>query len=229
MLPNTSPPGLLIAFLLDNDLAQKIEIQSKEYGIKNRYITGNLTLLPFACSFYKRSYVSHATALYVHNLAPEGRIYINHEQSPKKTTSRLSQVRIDQAFKNRPRRSSYEFRTETHIFVFLNGKNTGDAGVVEIVDPSGQSIRCTSLERTLIDCVVRPQYVEGIATLASVLPKAIDRISTQELLNSRCLRSENQELGYPILVCYQAWKVKKTAATRHTPAAAWFQRRCRLK
>jgi hypothetical protein len=198
--PQYLTPGLLIAFLLDNDLAQKIEIRSKEYGVKNRYITGNLTLLPFACSFYKRSYVSHATALYVHNLVPEGRIYVNHEQSPKKTTSRLSQVRIDQAFKNHPRRSSYEFRTETHIFVFLNGKNTGDAGVVEIVDPSGQSIRCTSLERTLIDCVVRPQYVEGIATLARVLPKAIDRISTQELVSllaqTKYVYPYHQALGF---------------------------------
>jgi hypothetical protein len=198
--PQYLTPGLLIAFLLDNDLAQKIEIRSKEYGVKSRYIISNLTLLPFACSFYKRSYVSHATALYVHNLVPEGRIYVNHEQSPKKTTSRLSQVRIDQAFKNRPRRSSYEFRTEKHIFVFLNGKNTGDAGIVEIVDSSGQSIRCTSLERTLIDCVVRPQYVEGIATLARVLPKAIDRISTQELVSllaqTKYVYPYHQALGF---------------------------------
>jgi len=193
-------PGLLITFLLDNGLAQRIEIRSKEYGVKSRYVTGNLTLLPFACSYYKRSYVSHATALYVHNLLSEGRIYVNHEQSPKKITSRLSQARIDQAFKNQPRRSSYEFHTETHIFIFLNGKNTGDAGVAEITGPSGQSIRCTSLERTLIDCVVRPQYVEGIATLASVLPKAIDRISTQELVSllaqTKYVYPYHQALGF---------------------------------
>lgn len=198
--PQYLTPGLLIDFLLDNELAQRTVIRSKEYGEKSRYITGNLSLLPFACSFYKRSYVSHATALYVYNLMPEGRIYVNHEQSPKKTTSRLSQARIDQAFKNQPRRSSYEFRTETHMFVFLNGKNTGDAGVVEIVDPSGQSIRCTSLERTLIDCVVRPQYVEGIATLATVLPKVIDRISTQELVSllaqTKYVYPYHQALGF---------------------------------
>ncbi len=181
--PEYLTPGLLITFLLDNDLAQKIELRSEEYGGKSRYLIGNLAFLRFACSFYKRSYVSHATALYVHNLLPEGKVYVNHEQTPKNTTSRLSQVRIDQAFKNQPRRSAYEFRTETHTIIFLNGKNTGDAGVTEVTGPSGQSTRCTSLERTLIDCVVRPQYVEGIATLAAVLPKAIERISTQEVVS----------------------------------------------
>jgi hypothetical protein len=86
---------------------------------------------------------------------------VNHEQAPKKTTSRLSQSGIDQAFTNQPRRSSYEFQTGTHTFVFLNGKNTGDAGVVEIIGPSGQPIRCTSLERTLIDCAARSQSRAG--------------------------------------------------------------------
>ena len=155
----------------------------KDYGAKSRYTTGDLSLLPFACSFYKRSYISHATALHVHGLLPAGTVYVNHEQTPKKTTSRLSQTGIDQALRNQPRRSSYEFRTETHTFIFLNGKNTGDAGVVEITEPSGQPIRCTSLERTLIDCVVRPQYVGVITTLAFALPSLIDHFSTQELVS----------------------------------------------
>ena len=63
---------------------------------------------------------------------------MNHEQTPKKTASRLSQTGIDRAFKNQPRRSSYEFRTETHTFIFLNGKNTGDAGVVETCKNNGR-------------------------------------------------------------------------------------------
>ncbi len=77
----------------------------------------------------------------------------------------------------------HSIRTETHTFIFLNGKNTGDAGVVEITGPSGQPLRCTSLERTLIDCVVRPQYVSGISTLANALPTVISQISTQKLVS----------------------------------------------
>ena len=51
--PQYLTPGLLITFLLDNGIAQRIEIRSKEYGVKSRYITGDLPLLPLACSFYK--------------------------------------------------------------------------------------------------------------------------------------------------------------------------------
>ena len=180
--PQYLSTGLFIDFLIENELARTSEIRSKEYGSKSRYVTGELTILPFACSFFPRSYVSHATALHVHGFLPIGTIYVNHEQSPKKTTSRLSQGRIDQAFQNQPRRSAFEFRTERHTVIFLNGKNTRDAGVIETTGPSGELLRCSSLERTLIDCVVRPQYVGGIEALAAILPNAIDRVSTEEIV-----------------------------------------------
>ena len=140
--PEYLTPGLLITFLLDNGLAQRIEIRSKEYGVKSRYIIGDLPFLPLACSFYKRSYVSHATALYVHDLLPEGKIYVNHEQSQRNHFS----------FKPNPYRPGVQEPTPPLIlrishresrFIFLNGKNTGDAGVTEIAGPSGQSTRCS--------------------------------------------------------------------------------------
>lgn len=92
--PKYLTPGLLIAFLVENEIAQVKEISSKEYGRKARYVTGNLSDLQFACSFYKHSYVSHSTALHVHGLLPAGKIFVNHEQTPKQTTSHLSQGRI---------------------------------------------------------------------------------------------------------------------------------------
>lgn len=180
--PKYLTPGLLIAFLVENEIAQVKEISSKEYGRKARYVTGNLSNLQFACSFYKHSYVSHSTALHVHGLLPAGKIFVNHEQTPKQTTSRLSQGRIDHAFRNWPRRSSFEFQTERHTITFLNGKNTGEAGVIDINGPSGEPLRCTSLERTLIDCVVRPQYADGIQAVAAVLPRAIANLSGAEIV-----------------------------------------------
>ena len=180
--PKYLTPGLFISFLLENEIAQVREISSKEYGRKARYVTGNPSILQFACSFYKHSYLSHTTALHVHGLLPAGKIFVNHEQTPKQTTSRLSQGRIDQAFRNLPRRSSFEFQTERHTITFLNGKHTGEAGVIDINGPSGEPLRCTSLERTLIDCVVRPQYADGIQAVAAVLPRAIANTSGAEIV-----------------------------------------------
>jgi len=45
--PQYLTPGRLITFLLDNDFARRIDIKSKDYGIKSRYVTGDLSLLPF--------------------------------------------------------------------------------------------------------------------------------------------------------------------------------------
>lgn len=87
--PKYLTPGLLISFLVENEIAHIAEISSKEYGRKTRYVTGDLTLLQFACSFYKNSYLSHATALHVHGLLPRGKVFVNHEQSPKNTTLAL--------------------------------------------------------------------------------------------------------------------------------------------
>jgi predicted transcriptional regulator of viral defense system len=180
--PKYRTPGLLISFLVENEIVQVREISSKEYGRKARYVTGNLSVLQFACSFYKHSYVSHSTAFHVHGLLTARNIFVNHEQTPKNTTSCLSQGRIDQAFRNRPRQSSFEFRTGRHTITFLNGKNTGEAGVIDVNGPSGEPLRCTSLERTLIDCVVRPQYAGGIQAVAAVLPGAIRNLSGSEIV-----------------------------------------------
>jgi len=171
----------LIDFLLENEIARTEEIHSSEYGKKSRYVTGYLSPFEFALSFFKHSYLSHGTALHLHGHAPEGKIFVNHEQTAKKSTSRLSQRGIDQAFRNQPRRSAFEFKTKTSSITFLNGKNTGNAGVIDFVGPNGERLRTTSLERTLIDCVVRPQYAGGIAKVAAVFLTACDHVSIPEI------------------------------------------------
>ena len=152
----------LIVLLRENDIMRIAEISSEDYGSKTRYIFGSISPLQLACSFYKDSYLSHGTALYLHGLAPLDTIFVNHEQSPKHSTSRLTQAGLNNAFKNPQRQSTYVFRYGTSIITFLNGKNTGGAGIVEMQSPAGERLRTTSLERTLIDVVVRPQYAGGM-------------------------------------------------------------------
>ena len=190
----------LIALLLENDAIGIAEISSQGHGSKTRYILGALSPLQLACSFYKDSYLSHGTALHLHGLAPLHAIFANHEQSPKNSTSRLSQARLDKAFENHQRQSTYSFRYDTSIITFLNGKNTGAAGIVEIQGPANEPLRTTSLERTFIDVVVRPQYAGGIDNVLSAFRKAKGRISvigiTQLLAKVKYAYPYHQALGF---------------------------------
>lgn len=180
--PKSLTTSGLIDFLIDNEIVRPVEIASKAYGRKTRYTLGRPSRLQFAISFFKDSYLSHASALEVHGLGGSEMIYVNREQTPKRTTSRLSQGRIDMAFKNQPRRSAFEFVGGSFKVTFLNGKHTGSVGVIEMPGPSAEQIRVTSLERTFIDCVVRPQYAGGIANVAAAYRDAVHRVSIPDLV-----------------------------------------------
>lgn len=190
----------LIALLLENDILRIAEISSPEYGSKSRYVLGTVSPLQLACSFYKDSFLSHGTALYLHGLAPLDTIFVNHEQSPKNSTSRLTQAGLNNAFKNSQRQSTYVFRYGTSTITFLNGKNTGGAGLMQMQAPGGERLSTTSLERTLIDIVVRPQYAGGIRNVVTAFRQAKDRISVAEiarlLAEMKYVYPYHQSLGF---------------------------------
>lgn len=171
----------LVNLLLENEAMRIAEITSPRYGNKIRYVIGAVSPLQLACSFYKDSYLSHGTALHLHGLAPLDTIFVNHEQSPKNSTSRLTQAGLNKAFENHQRQSTYIFHYGTSMITFLNGKNTGGAGIVEMQGPGGEPLKTTSLERTLIDTVVRPHYAGGVSNVLSACKQANDRVSVAEI------------------------------------------------
>jgi hypothetical protein len=105
----------------------------------------------------------------------------NHEQSPKNSTSRVTQAGLDRAFGNSQRQSKHVFRYGSSVITFLNGKNTAGAGVIEMQGPANESIRITNLERSLIDALVRPQYAGGIGNVIRAVRQAQNRMSIAEI------------------------------------------------
>ena len=190
----------IIPVLIENDLLRIAEIASAVYGRKIRYTLVKVSFLQLASSFYKGSYLSHGTALQLHGLASFDQVLVNHEQSPKHSTSRLSQSGLDRAFKSQQRQSSYIFRYGTRTITFLNGKNTERAGVIDMQGPENEPLQVTSLERTLIDALVRPQYAGGIRNVLRCFEKAKDRLSidqmTSLLAKMRYVYPYHQALGF---------------------------------
>jgi predicted transcriptional regulator of viral defense system len=110
-------------------------------------------------------------------------IYVNQEQSPKpKPTQQLEQKRIDFAFRQSPRVTKNKARFKETTITLLSGKFTNDAGVETIqTSLQGGPFRVTDIERTLIDCCVRPFYSGGIFEVMKAFTLAKDNVSIQKL------------------------------------------------
>lgn len=152
---------------------------------KTRYVWRQASPYSIGLSLAKDSYLSHASAMFVHALTDQipKTIYVNKEQSPKPSPrGDLSQPAIDRAFHNAPRTSKYAFASQNFRFVLLSGKNTDRLEVSEILDPYGDLVDCTKIERTLIDIVVRPSYAGGVFEVLRAYRSAKSRMSINVLL-----------------------------------------------
>jgi len=112
-------------------------------------------------------------------------VYVNREQSPKpEGGGSLSQEAIDRAFANAPRVSNYVYGFRKTEIILLNGKSTGNHGVISSDGKLGSGIQVTSLERTLVDMAVRPAYAGGSQMVLSAFLAARDRISAPDIVTA---------------------------------------------
>jgi hypothetical protein len=188
----------LIGFLMDKSHLGAIRLESEHgYRALTRYFW-RIEPSPYrlAVSLRPRSYLSHFSALSLHDLTNQipKTIYANQEQTPKiSRTPQLEQHRIDTAFRNKPRSSKLIYNYKENQLVLLSGKSTGNLGVVERTDPSAHTVPVTNLERTLIDIVVRPQYAGGIHEVCRAYEAARGRASLNKLVATLV----EMELLYP--------------------------------
>ena len=127
--------------------------------------------------------LSHASALWVHGLGGSAReVYVNHEQRDKPPNdSSLTQDAIDRAFKNQPRHTRLIYQMAGTRITILNGKYTNRLAVQEANIPTGDPVEVTSLERTLIDVTVRPNYAGGVLEVIEAFAAAHGRVSITKL------------------------------------------------
>lgn len=160
------------------------DIESERpYTYFPRFIWGDASPVEVALSLQRGSYLSHATAVYLHGLSAQipRRVYVNKEQTPKPAPAGpLTQEGIDRAFARPARTSNFVFRYGESRLVLLNGKHTGDLEVSEVPapgGPAGLTLRSTKLERTLIDITVRPTYAGGVFDVLAAYRGAMAQVS----------------------------------------------------
>jgi len=192
-LASSIKPARFIEFLIDGVGVRIVEMRSELYGTIRRYAWGEYSPFVMALSIRPRSYLSHGTAVFLNALNEQipKTVYVNQEQSAKPSGSRLSQERLDTAFKSRQRTSGYVFSMDRHRVVLLSGKQTGNLGVSQLAVPRGdEHVPVTNIARTLIDIVVRPAYAGGISQVLEAYRGALGRVAGSDVV--RVL----QELDY---------------------------------
>lgn len=149
-----------------------------------RYVLGETQEYLLIQSLRPKSYFTHATALSLHQLTTDSSkiIYLNYEQrqnkNPKNT---LTQESIDLAFQSSCRISNNIAKLNEKSICLLNGMFTGQLGVVSFHLDDANCVQVTGLERTLIDCTVRPVYAGGVHTVLEAFKRASGRISISNL------------------------------------------------
>ena len=180
------PVGLtftkFLEFLLSKTNLREIILPSENYSNEKRFVWGSPSVYSMALSLRKNSYLSHGSAVFLHNLTDQipKRVYVNHEQSPKPGSGTLAQEGIDRAFSNSERQSNLTYEYEEFLIVIVSGKSTNR---LEVTAGFGsEALEVTKLERTLIDIVVRPTYAGGVFQVLEAFKRAKKQISVNTLV-----------------------------------------------
>ena len=172
-----------IEFLTRYGRLNRIEISFPSRTM-TRYVWGETHIYEMILSWHPASYLSHFTAVYVHDLTEQipKTIYLNVEQ-PRKAPlpKRLDQANIDAAFKLPMRRSKTVAKFGDFEICLLSSMGGLNLGVVEADQPEGQKIRLTNVERTLIDITVRPGYAGGVFEVLKAFRNAKGKVSINKL------------------------------------------------
>jgi hypothetical protein len=169
-------------FLIDQKILIKIDIDVPfGSGKTKKYAFDKVSEFEVALAIQSGSYLSHYSAMYLHGLIeniPQV-IYTNKEQSIKpRYASDLSQENLDRAFTRPMRKTKQIAQFDRFKIYLLNGKHTGNLGVID-----HDQNRITSLERTLVDAVVRPDYSGGIEEVLKAFTAAKGEVSVNKMLS----------------------------------------------
>jgi predicted transcriptional regulator of viral defense system len=184
-LPKTMSTPRFIQFLIAQCKMTMHQLSFPSQPI-TLFFWGDPHVYEVALSVRANGYLSHFTAMQYHQLIDEqlgNIIYINAEQTPKPATrGNLEQSRIASAFQRPPRITHNQASVADYVFRLLSGKHTGNLAVNEEILPGiSIPVRVTSIERTLIDIVVRPAYSGGVYGILEAYKRAAPRIDVESM------------------------------------------------
>ncbi|WEV58829.1 hypothetical protein OZX67_08580 [Bifidobacterium sp. ESL0728] len=170
-----------------------------------RLIPRNEPVSPYAValSLSGRTYISHYSALYLNDLTlniPKP-IYVKKKRTKAKPSERneeLSQAQIDQAFAAPARMTNniYTFNYDGRPYevYLLDQSATIDKGITEMqVSNAPSGISVSGIEKTLIECTVKPEYSGGAQNVLEAFARAKGELKVLRMMQLL----DNGEYWYP--------------------------------
>jgi predicted transcriptional regulator of viral defense system len=185
VLPKVTRVKDLIKFLVENNILIPFKDQISKNQSTTKYAFREIHKYKTPLKLRKKSFLSHYTALYLHNLTENipKNVYTNQEQSKKPSNKSydLQQKNIDKAFSKPMRKTNHiAFFNDFNAYM-LNGKNTERVGITEI-EIDDEILSITDIERTLVDVSIRPGYGGGVEEILGAYIRAKGEISINRLL-----------------------------------------------
>lgn len=193
-------------------LIKKTELKKVTFPFPQRSITGytwgDVPLREVLIKLVNKGFYSHYTAMHFHGLTEQipKTIYLNCEKSEgslphstNKDNQPYEQQAIDTAFSKPPRQTKNEIEIPEQQcrVALLQSAFHRNLGVVDGIffdgTEGGIPIRVTSLERTMIDIVVRPFYAGGVFEVLKAFENAKGRLS----VNKMSAMLKQMSFGYP--------------------------------
>jgi hypothetical protein len=177
-------PKKIIEFLLRQNLLVEHELRMENHVvlIYSWRTTDEFTVVT---GLNYGGYFAYYSALFVLGLTQQlpRTYYLNHERAAFSSSYidwEISQEAIDQTFAGEQRRSGQVYLLGNKRAVVTNGKYTDRLGV-RLSKSDKQCFYHTDLERTLIDCVVRPGYAGGVAEVLTAFKLVLGKLNVERL------------------------------------------------
>lgn len=149
-----------------------------------RFVNGKFTFIELGFSLLNHSWISHYSALEIHQLANKDTtdLFITQELTRKEYNSlnKISQDAVDAAFGKSQRTLNQIFKFKNHRYYLLKTKFSNRLGVINLIY-NNVEISVTNIERTLIDCVVRPAYSGDVNTIIEVFSNARGKLDVTKM------------------------------------------------
>lgn len=189
-------PTKFLRRLLQEKVLHEFQLKGQR-GDRKHYFSSRPAVPPYeaACALWPGAYFCNLTAVFYHNLtiqipsviymAREGKGREKDKPQARKNVS-LSNESIFQAFIKPPRATSSQYKFPKGTMILTERTDRAEAGVITLSDAHKllpTNARVTSLERTLIDACVNPQYNGGITSVIDYYREAAGRIDAERFID----------------------------------------------